>query len=461
MTDPPGTLRSQELVARHRDFFAETVLLVGLVTQDRVEDLGRERDQVRVGDPRPVESVARLALLVVADPRHRRRVHLRITARGNEGSHAADRVGAASVAGPDEELRVGAHERLGHRQLAPLGEDRAARDAELLDRAEEVIPAAGVQAGGVLAELVEDLVHLERGEDRLDEDRRPDRSTRDPERLLGVEEDVVPEAGLGAAFELRQVEVRPRSASEELRRVVEEIEPEVKQAGRNRDAVDEDVALDEMPAAGPDHESREAVIEAVGLAFGAIERELATDGRPKGRLAADDVVPGRRERVLEVGHEDASARIEGVDHHLRLGRTRDFDPPIVEVRRRGRDGPFGPADIRSRDREVRQDAGVELLLPLSTSLEKRHALAPEPALQVGDEGEGFRGQDLLGALDLARDLDRRLAHGRMLTAHRSVGSVGGVTRRAGPRSWHPRPPCTGRCSTARLGPNRRTQSTRA
>ena len=46
--------------------------------------------------------------------------------------------------------------------------------AERLDDAEEVVPAAGVEPGDVVAQLVEDLVHLERGEDRLDEDGRPD-----------------------------------------------------------------------------------------------------------------------------------------------------------------------------------------------------------------------------------------------------------------------------------------------
>ena len=59
---------------------------------------------------------------------------------------------------------------------ARSGSTRSGRDAELLDAAEEVVPAAGVETRGVLAQLVEDLVHLERGEDRLDQDGRPDRA---------------------------------------------------------------------------------------------------------------------------------------------------------------------------------------------------------------------------------------------------------------------------------------------
>ncbi len=68
----------------------------------------------------------------------------------------------------------------------------------------------------MLAELVEDLVHLERGQDRLDEHRRLDRAARDPERVLGGAEDVVPEARLEVALELGQVEVGPEAALEEL-----------------------------------------------------------------------------------------------------------------------------------------------------------------------------------------------------------------------------------------------------
>ena len=68
---------------------------------------------------------------------------------------------------------------------ARSGEDERGRVPERLDAAEQVVPAPGVEARGVLAQLVQDLVHLERGVDRLDEDRRADAAPRDPERVLG------------------------------------------------------------------------------------------------------------------------------------------------------------------------------------------------------------------------------------------------------------------------------------
>ena len=75
-----------------------------------------------------------------------------------------------------EQLRVGAQEGLVHRDLRAVGQDERRVVAELLDEAEDVVPAAAVEAGGVLAQLVEDLVHLERGGQRLDEHGRLDRA---------------------------------------------------------------------------------------------------------------------------------------------------------------------------------------------------------------------------------------------------------------------------------------------
>ena len=58
-----------------------------------------------------------LALLVVADPGQRDLGDGRVAPVRDERRHPADRVRPAAMAGPDEQLRVGAHERHGHRQL--------------------------------------------------------------------------------------------------------------------------------------------------------------------------------------------------------------------------------------------------------------------------------------------------------------------------------------------------------
>src|SRR2546422_4536878 len=64
---------------------------------------------------------------------------------------------------------------------------------------------------------------------RLDQHRRADRATRDPERILCEDEHVVPQARLEMAFELRKIEVGARAARGELRRGMEKGEPEIEQ----------------------------------------------------------------------------------------------------------------------------------------------------------------------------------------------------------------------------------------
>ena len=93
---------------------------------------GRERNEVGMRDPGAVEAVAGLALLVVAHLRQRLLVHLRVAPGRDERRHPADRMRAAPVAGLHEQLRVGAHERDGHRHLRAVGQNDG-RVAQLLD----------------------------------------------------------------------------------------------------------------------------------------------------------------------------------------------------------------------------------------------------------------------------------------------------------------------------------------
>src|SRR6266545_4855771 len=88
-----------------------------------------------------------------------------------------------------------------------------------------------------------------------------------------------------------------------------------------------------MPAARPDQQRCDLVLQAVLLRPG-VQRDRAVNGIDQVRLAFDTVPPGRRVRILEIGHEHPGARVQGVDHHLPLDRTRDLDPPIEQIARR-------------------------------------------------------------------------------------------------------------------------------
>ena len=184
-----------------------------------------------------------------------------------------------------------------------------------------------------------------------------------PSSSSRVREDVVPEARLEVALELRQVEVRPGAAVEQAAPVVEEVQAEVEQARGDRLAVEDQVAFGEMPAARPHEQRRDLVAEAVGLVL-ALELDRALDRVDQVRLALDHVGPGRRVGVLEVRHEHLRARVERVDHHLPVGRARDLDAAVLEIGRDGVDRPVRLADLARLREEVGQLAGVEAPLPL-------------------------------------------------------------------------------------------------
>src|SRR4029078_519441 len=99
----------------------------------------------------------------------------------------------------------------------------------------------------------QDLVHLERRDDGLDQHRRADRAAWEPNRVLRVVEHGVPEPGLEMALELGQIEVGAAALTPELMAVVVEVEPEVEQRGRHRPPVHPYMRLVQVPAAGPKH----------------------------------------------------------------------------------------------------------------------------------------------------------------------------------------------------------------
>src|SRR5699024_1700169 len=78
------------------------------------------------------------------------------------------RMRSATVAGGDEAIGEGLHQRQIHRQALPVGQNVVAGVAQVLDHGEQVVPAGGFESGAVLAQLEEDLLHLEHRGDGLD-----------------------------------------------------------------------------------------------------------------------------------------------------------------------------------------------------------------------------------------------------------------------------------------------------
>src|SRR5262249_13199005 len=220
----------KQVLRLHAHVVALAVDLVRL-RHDAVEYFLRDRHQAGMRDPRAVETVVGFAFLVRDHLRDRRVVRDRIVLDRNLRGHPAHRVSATAMAGLHQQLAIGAQEGTRHRDQPAIGEYEVAA-AQLLDAAEDVIPAPAVEPGRVVAKLVEDLIHFERGGQRLDQYRRLDGAARQVHAALGLVEDVIPQARFEVAFDLRQVEIRSAAVRNQLFGLVEEGKPEGQQRSR-------------------------------------------------------------------------------------------------------------------------------------------------------------------------------------------------------------------------------------
>ena len=372
--------------------------LVRPLAQGGGEDLHRHRHQVRVGDPGAVEPVAGFQHLVLAHLGDGRLVDLRVPAAGDERRHPAQGVRASPMAGPDQELRVGPHERDGHRDLGAVGEDEVRTVGELLDDAKDVVPPPRVEAAGVIPQLIEDLVHLEGAQDRLHQHRAFDRPTAQIERVFRECKHVVPKSGFQMALQLRKVEVGTGPLGQQAAGVMKDIEPEVEERAGHRLPVDQEVPFRQMPSAWAHQQGGQPISQPIRLAVWAGERNRSIDRIDQVHLAADHVAPRRCVRVLEVGHIDTGARIEGVDDHLPVGGAGDLHLAVGEIARQGRDRPLALADVAGLRQKVGHRAGGDFGLALSPRLQQAFPCLIELAVQAGHESQGLGREHVLKAL---------------------------------------------------------------
>src|SRR4029434_1825470 len=109
----------------------------------------------------------------------------------------------------------------------------------------------------MIAQLVENFIHLEGGRDRFDRCRGADRPLRNAQLLLRKIEDIVPDTRLEMTLHFREVKVRTAAARDQFLRVVEEVEAEIEQSARRRFAIHQQVFLNQVPAAWPNDKNRD------------------------------------------------------------------------------------------------------------------------------------------------------------------------------------------------------------
>ena len=245
----------------------------------------------------------------------------------------------------------------------------------------------------MVAKLVENLLRLEGREDGLDQRGGPDGTLGDAQLRLRVDEHVVPESGLEMALHFRKVEIGARSARQELAGVVEEIQPEIEKASADGLPAEKYMLLGKMPAAGAHEQRGRLLVQLVGLALGTCERDRAPHGVAQVDVAIEQVFPGGRRGVLEVGHEHLRARIEGVDDHLAVDGPGDLGPAVEKVGGRGGHFPGALTDRLGRREEIRERARIQLGLARDAAGEQLLAARFKRAEQAGQKGAGLGRQD--------------------------------------------------------------------
>ncbi|VTR65457.1 hypothetical protein DESC_320054 [Desulfosarcina cetonica] len=328
----------QQVGGRHMHVFAFAVDLVG--RRHGLVELGQgHRHQPGMGHPGAVMAVGGLAGLVGTHLFQGFAVFLRIGLDGNLGGHAADGMGPTAVTGLDGQKRVGMHAVAGHGDLGAVGKQITGNVLEAFNETEDVIPASAVEPGAVFPQLKEDFIHFKGRQDGFDQHRGLDCAPGNSQGFLGGDEDVVPQACFQVALHFGQVEVGAAAALQECLGVVEEKEAEIEQAARDRLPVHADMFFHQVPAAWPDDQGGDGVVQAVGLAVRVDEFNRAPHGVPQVDLTFDEIGPGGAVAVLEIGHVGPGAGVEGIDHHLAVHRPGDFHATVLKVGRYRRHPP--------------------------------------------------------------------------------------------------------------------------
>ena len=195
------------------------------------------------------------------------------------------------------------------------------------------------------------------------------------------------------ALELREVEVRPGASLEQALGVAVKVDAEVEEPRGHVLAVDFDVPLLQMPAARADEQDGDLVVQRVAL-LALLQRDGPVDGVGKVLLAPEDVLPGRRVRVLEVRHVHACTGVEGIDDHLPVARRpRDLDAAVLEIGGHRRHAPVATANCMRRLEEARELACDNSLLTVCSCEQELFSTVAELPLERDDEIERIGCED--------------------------------------------------------------------
>ena len=144
----------------------------------------------------------------------------------------------------------------------------------LLDtKAENVVPTAAIQAGRMIAQFVQNLVHFKRGENRFDQNGSANGALRNSQLVLRKNEHVIPETRFEMTLHLWKIEIWPGAARDLVLRVMEKEQAEIEEGAGDGLAVYEEMLFVQMPTTRT-HQQRGDLVVGVDRSFpsGLVER---------------------------------------------------------------------------------------------------------------------------------------------------------------------------------------------
>src|SRR5260370_12066363 len=297
------------------------------------------------------------------------------------------------MAGLNQQLVVGAQKMPLNRHLRPIRQHELRMRAKLLDEAENVVPAPAVQPRGMVSQLVKDLVHLECRQNRFDQDSGANRSARNAQFVLGKTKHVVPQPRLQVTLHLRQVKIRASALAQQGRGIVKKEQAKIKQRRRDRLPLHQKVLFVQVPSSWPNKQSCRIGSKLILLSLRTLVLNRSSNRIAQIVLAVNIVTPGRRIRVLEVGHEHIGPRVQRIDDHLAIDRPGNFHAAIAQVPRYRGDLPVALADSSRVRQKVRKLAVIDVLLYGSPPRQQFLPPGLERSRKFRQKCAGFRGKN--------------------------------------------------------------------
>ena len=218
----------------------------------------------------------------------------------------------------------------------------------------------------MVAQRMQDLIHLEHRWQRLNQQRGFDGAPRQVKAIFRKTEDIVPPCRLLPGLCFWQIEVGTTSFRQQRLVVMKEIERKIEQAAGDGLITPGHMLFRQMQAAHTAYQHSGIGLQLidfaglVGVADGPVHGIAQVD------LTINDFAPVRRQRILKVRHKDFDVGIQRVNDHLALDGAGDFNTAILQISRDTANSPVAISNGSSFRNKIRKLPVVNSLLLLQT-----------------------------------------------------------------------------------------------